>query len=131
MKRYMPHVTRQQGFVVLTTVIILSVVLILIAQALSTAGYFQRRGLLDFQFKELSYWVARSCADRAVFKLTGDLDYAGNETAIIGSYQCEIGSVTQDGANSVVHVVGTAESTLTKLKIVADSDGNIISFSEE
>ena len=120
-----------RGFVVLTTVIILSVVLILIAQALSSSGYFQRRGLLDFQFKELSYWMARSCADTALSKLSADLDYAGNETITIDQYQCTIQSITVQGTNSIIKTNATVDQSTTKLKITTDGDYNIISFTEE
>ncbi len=131
MKRYTLHVTRQNGFVVLTTVIILSAVLILIAQALSTSGYFQRRGLLDFQFKELSYWMARSCADRALSKLSNDLDYAGNETLTIDQYQCTIQPITTQSGNTIIKTNATVDQSATKLKVTTDGDLNVISFAEE
>ena len=122
---------KNRGFVVLTTVIILSVVLVLIAQAMSTSGYFQRRGLLEFQFKELSYWMARSCAEQAYAKIETDLDYAGGETVTIGQYQCTIQPITTAGTNTIIRTTATVAQSATKLRITTDWDLNIISFAEE
>lgn len=127
----MLYALQQKGFAILTAVIILSIVLVLIAQGLSTSGYFQRRGLLDFQFKELSYWLARSCADVAYYKLENDLDYPGNETLTIDQYQCTIQPITTESGNTVIRATATVDQSTTKLKLTTDDELAIISFAEE
>ena len=127
----MIHYSKNSGFVVITSVIILSVVLIIIAQTLSTTGYLQRHGILDFEFKELSYFVALSCADRAIFKLSDDLDYTGNETAQVDTYQCTISPFTTEGSNTIIRTQATVNNSTTKLKVTTDVYLNIVSFAEE
>ena len=120
----------QKGFVVLTSVIILSVVLLLVAQALSTAGYFQGSGSVGFESKELSYTLAYSCLDRAYTKLWEDFDYTGNETLTIGEYSCAILPLTTTGDLSTIQSQATSSGSTTKLKMIVDQDFNITSFQE-
>ncbi len=124
-------IRQNNGFIVLTSVIIMSVILIIVGQALSTSGYFQRRGVLDTEFKEQSYFLALSCADRALFKMSNDLDYVGNETLHIKTYQCTIDPITTQGGTTTIHTKATVDRSTTKLKLTTDEYLNLISFGEE
>ena len=121
---------KKNGFVVLTSVIILSVVLLLIAQAVSTSGYFQSSGSLDFEFKELSYSLALSCIDRAYYNLNQDLDYAGNENITITGYTCHIDPVVLQGSDTTFQSSATAGTSTTKLKMTIDQNFAITAFQE-
>lgn len=122
---------QQDGFIILTAVIILSIVLLLLAQTLSTAGYLQRRGISDFEYKEQSYYLALSCADKALYKLDNDLDYVGNETFTIKTFTCTIDPITTEGVNTVIRTWAVVGQSKTKLKITTDAYLNIVSFAEE
>ena len=121
----------QEGFLVLLSVIILSVVLLLIAQQLSTSGYFQGEGALDFEQKELSYFTAFSCIDRAWYKMTQDLDYAGGETLQIGDQSCTISALAASGTDTIIRASATAGGSTTKLKMVVNQYLAFVSFTEE
>ena len=120
-----------KGFIVLTSVIILSVVLLLIAQSLSMSGYFQSEGSLNFESKELSYFTAYSCLDRAWYKMSQDLDYAGGETLSIGNNTCTISPFTTQGTDTVIRTSSTAQGATTKLKMVVNEFFTFVSFQEE
>ena len=120
-----------KGFIILTTVIILSVVLLLIALAISTSGYFQSSGALDFEFKELSYSLALSCIDRAYYNLSQDLDYVGNETISISGYTCHIDPVIVEGFETILKTSATAGTSTTKLKMSIDQNLAITAFQEQ
>ena len=122
---------QRQGFIVITAVIVLSIILILIAQTLSTTGYLQSSNGLNFEFKELSYYTALSCMDHALFQATQDLDYAGNETLTIGNYQCTVAAFTTQSTNIIIRTSATTETSTTKLKMVVDQYLAIVSFTEE
>lgn len=122
---------KDQGFIVITSVIILSVVLLLLAQSLSTSGYYQSSNTLDFEFKELSYYAAISCLDRAQFELNQDFDYAGGVTIDLGDYNCTIDPITISGSNTIVKSSATVENSTTKLKMILDIYYNITSIHEE
>lgn len=136
--RYMLHVTRHKGYIVLTSVIILSAVLLLIAQTLSIGGYFQRRSITDFEYKEASYFSALSCVDRVVYKLSDDLDYLGNETFQIGSNTCTVSSITTVAnpscTNPGTYLKFIASSTVsnhtTNLTVVLDLYNAVACLSE-
>ena len=115
----------------MTSVIILSVVLLLIAQALSTSGYFQAEGSLHLEQKEFSYSIAYSCIDRAWYKMSQDLDYAGGETLPIGDFTCILQPLASEGTNIVVHASATVNGATTKLKLVVNEFLTFVSFKEE
>lgn len=121
----------QHGYIVITSVIILSVVLLLLAQTLSGSGYFQRWGAAEFEIKERSYALAQSCIDKAIYGLSNDLDYVGNETVRIDKYQCIISPITTVGENSTILTQATVGSSTTKLKMVVDLYLDVVSFEEQ
>ena len=120
MTRYTLHVTRNSGFVVLTTVLVLSVVLLLLAQTLSTAGYIQGSGALHFGLKEQSFALARSCLDRGYYNLSQDLDYTGNETLTMGTATCHIDTIITQNGESTITSSATVEQNTTRLKMVVE-----------
>lgn len=131
---------KKNGFVVITSVIVLSVVLLLLAHALSISGYFQAEGALDAELKELSYFTAYACIDRALYKLSQDLDYTGDETLPIGAYTCTIQPLTTEqssggGAGSptdtIIRASATTNGASTKLRMVVDEYLAFISLTEE
>ena len=120
----------QQGYIVLTSVIILSAVLLILAHTLSTSGYLQRKGTLEFEFKEASYFIALSCTDHALAKLLQDFEYPGNETLTIDTKTCHIDPIEFEGQNTVIETSATVEDSETNLTTVLDQDFAIISFQE-
>lgn len=122
---------KQSGFIVLTSVIVLSVVLLLLAQTLSTSGYFQRQGTLEFEFKEESYFLALSCADHALAKLFQDFEYPGNETLTVNESTCHIDPITYSGSDTIIQTYSTVSTSTTKLKTKLDADFTVISFQEQ
>lgn len=126
----MIHTKQQQGYIVLTAVIILSVVLLMLAHTLSTSGYFQRKGTLEFEFKEASYFLALSCTDRALAKLLQDFEYPGNETFTIDEETCHIDPIEFEGQNTIIETSATVGASETRLTTVVDQDFTIISFQE-
>ena len=127
MNNYKP----QKGYIVLVSVIVLSAVLLLLAHALSTSGYFQRRGISEFEFKEESYFAALSCTDRALAKLFQDFEYGGDETIIIGSQTCHIDPIEIDDLNTIIITSASVEENMTRLETVLDQDFMILSFQEQ
>lgn len=115
----------------LITVIVLGIIILLLAQTLSTTGYFQRHGTLEFQSKELSYALAMSCLDKAMYSLSNDLDYTGGETVTLGGYQCTISTITYSGSNSTIITSATANGSSTTLKLVVDLYLDVVTFAEQ
>jgi len=124
-----------KGFVVLISVVILSVVLLMIAQTLSLSGYFQGLSIISFESRERSYALAYSCLDRAYANLWQDFDYLGNETIVIGDYTCIIDTllyveISPTEVNTIIESYATVDSVTTTLQMTIDPDFNILSFKE-
>ena len=120
-----------QGFIVLTSVIILSIVLLMIAQTMSSSGYFQRQGTVEFESKQFSYVLAQSCLDHALYNLSNDLDYAGNETFTVSGFTCTVDPITTQGDNTTIQISSTVRTSTTKLKMVVDLYLDVVSYREQ
>lgn len=120
-----------KGYIAIISVIVLSVVLLVLAQVLATAGYFQGSGSNGFEAKERSYFTALSCVDRAIYNLAQDLDYAGNETIAIGDYRCALEPITLQATTTIIRATATTDGSTTKLKVTLDDFLNITAFTEE
>jgi hypothetical protein len=88
---------KQGGYIALTSVIIISLLLITIITALSSVNYFSRYNILENEFKERSLGLAEACVDYAFAKLAANSSYTGNETVAIGTDTCKVVQVASNG----------------------------------
>ncbi len=111
----------KNGYIAITTSIILSLMVMVVAIALGSANLFTRLDVVDFYNKQTSYGVARSCLNDALLKLAGNPGYAGNETVNISYWQCTIQAITAVGANKVIkaHAAVNGATTNLQLTVVA------------
>ena len=124
---YKPY---SSGFVALTSVIIFSAVLMIIAASLSIAGYFSRSSIGESEGKEISYFLAFTCLDQAYYKLSNDIDYQGNETLTIDSYQCQILPIVYQSPNTIITATANVASRSSELELIIDGVLNPVSFKE-
>jgi len=68
-------INKQQGFVALLSVIIISFVLVLVATTLSFTGYFTRFNILDSESKKRSESLADACIEQARLELAVDANF--------------------------------------------------------
>lgn len=91
------------GYIALTSVIIISLLLITVSAALSSANYFSRFNILENEYKSKSYGLAESCVDFAVSRVIADSGYAGgNEQINVGSDNCTVVSVSAGYPKNIV-----------------------------
>src|SRR5687767_5360098 len=89
---------RQQGYIALTSVVVISALLLSLTATMSLAGFSSRFNVLDSEFKTMSNFLASACVDTAILKLIDNLSYAGGETITVDTGQtCEIVSVDDTG----------------------------------
>lgn len=120
------------GFIVLISVVIISVLLMAVTFALSFAGFFSRFDILDAENKERSIGLAEACADTALLKIAQNPAYSPtNEIISIGPYNCTIVSVDTMGGQKTIKVKAIIQKSHTNLKIVANSsDLTVVSWEE-
>ena len=133
------HLNLQSGYIALTSVIIISLLLITITAALSSANYFNRTNILENEFKIGSGNLAEACVSYARAKLAADqVNYAGNELLVpVGTDACSVISVMPTGAvwpktirTQGVYPRNQAEESYTNLTVVLNSDFSVNSWEE-
>lgn len=127
------------GYIALTSVIIISLLLITITAALSVANYFSRFNILENEFKIRSDNLAEACVSYARAKLIADPNnYAGNELSVpVGVDTCSIISVTPTGGSwpktiktQGIYPRNQAQASYTNLLVVLNGGYSINSWQE-
>lgn len=119
-----------KGYLAITTSIVLTLIVILVALALGTRVFLARFDTENFENKKLSYFSAKSCLEIALLKLSAG-SYAGNETIAIGDYQCDILPIETVPSEITIKSQAIINNKNTNLKLVVDSYNlSTISFEE-
>ncbi len=94
MKNYL---SKEEGYIALMSVIVISAILLLISTATSFKGYYGRYGVLETEFKKESQNLAEACADQAILELAKNVNFQGDATSTISSkYECYIYPITKN-----------------------------------
>lgn len=125
-------ICRQNGYIALTSAIIITILLLAITVSLGFSGFFTRFNILDSESKERSLALAEACIDKAMLNIAQNLLYNPiNETVAIESDQCKIVSVTASGNQRTIKTQAVVNKSYTNLKIVINADTfSIISWEE-
>lgn len=118
------------GYIAITTSIVLSFLVLVIAIALGSSSLFSRNNNLNFSYKKTSNYVSRTCLEYALLELAVDSGYVGGEIKTIDSHQCSIVSVT--GVDpKVIRASSTIRGVTTNLELtVNESDLSTVSLEE-
>lgn len=109
------------GFIAITSALVISAVLLLIAIGGSFNGFYSRINGINAENKERSYQLARACVSHALLLLAENQDFSGDATTTLSSTgeTCYVSSVATTGSysNEEVHFstrsyVGSAYTTL-------------------
>lgn len=113
---------KENGYIAITTAIIVSFIILIIATTLGTSALLSRMNELDFSYKKITYYASRSCLDYALLKLASDINYLGNETVPIGSYNCVLSAIEDSGNNKILRskVQDSYSGATTNLKLTLD-----------
>jgi hypothetical protein len=120
----------EQGYIALTTVIILGVTLLVAVLGFGFIIFFNRESTTQAILKDDSYFAARACIEQALLNLTADSAYTGGENISVSSNQCTISSVAQDGENYLIITTATIERSTTTLELTVDGILDVVSFVE-
>lgn len=112
----------QKGYVALTSVIFMSLLLVTITVVLSIINYYSRYNILESEYKERSVAQAESCIDKAVYNvLTGVVVTYPKTYSDLG---CTVESAVVAGSNFNVLVTGNYQASKTKLQVQLNSANN-------
>lgn len=110
-----------KGFIALTSSIIISALILIIAFTLSLSTFFGRFNVLNAGFKEISYGLAEACADTALLKLAQNSSYGGNETINVDADTCLILPIESLTGQKIVKTKADFRGAVTNIKITASS----------
>lgn len=114
---------KNHGFIALVSVIIVSLILTVVVFALSFGGFSLRFNILGSEFKEISFFSAKSCRDIAILKLSVNNSYlprlGGDDIFLSDSKDgltCKIVSIFLQGGETVVETSAEFEKARTNLR---------------
>lgn len=121
----------QKGYIAITTSVILSFVVFVVAASAGSASLFSRNNNLNFSFKKTSYFVSKSCLDYALLQIALNSNYAGDDTIMIDTYQCTIQTIETSGSNKIIKSRAQISGATTNLRLtVVASDLSTVSLEE-
>ncbi len=120
----------QAGYIALSSVIIISLLLVTITAALSLVSYYSRFNILESEYKQRSVALAQSCVDYAFSQLVVNPNYSGNECLNFSSNNCKVVSVTAGSYPKTIQSQAQYEKSYTNLSIVTNSSFQIQSWQE-
>lgn len=109
-----------KGYLAITTSIILTLIVVLVALALGVRVLLSRFDTENFENKKLSYFLSQSCLETALLKLSGG-SYDGNETVNIDGYQCLILPIEANSSQIIIKARALVNEKTTNFKLAVDS----------
>ncbi len=115
-----------QGYIVLTSVIIISVILIAITTALSYVNYFSRFNVLKTEYKEKSTALAEACVAYAKTRLSSNLNYNPNNEVVLlssnASDTCTVASITNAPPNKIIKTQSQYQKAFTNYSVTINAN---------
>src|SRR3989344_8609135 len=109
------------GYIAITVSIILSVIVVAIAIAFGSSNLLTRSDFLDFNNKQLSFSIARSCLNYALLRLAENSNYVGNDILNISEQQCTISPIETSGSNKIIKVKAQISGATTNFRLTVNS----------
>jgi len=113
------------GYIALISAILISVSLLVMVVAVSFEGFYSRFSVLESEQKEISAYLAESCVNTAILKISQNEDYTGGETILIGGHNCKIVNVDKSGSfneKRIIQTQGSMGAAFTNLQVQIDYD---------
>ncbi|MBI5401623.1 hypothetical protein HZB05_02220 [Candidatus Wolfebacteria bacterium] len=121
----------RNGYLALTSAIIISILILTISLSLEFSGFFARFNILDSEYKEKSLALADACADKALLKIIQNASYSGSETITIGNNLCNILPIETLSNQKTIKTSAVYQNAASNIKVIINmTDFSIISWEE-
>lgn len=126
-------IKQSQGFIALTSVLILSAIFLSLAISTTLSVITATGTNTAFRERDVARYMARGCMEYALMQLERNLNYQGNEVILIDDEECEILPITGAGninrvlevksiiGAHVYHIVSEIE-TISPIMVVKTSE---------
>jgi hypothetical protein len=113
-----PHFKSRDGYVALTTILIVASVTLIIAVGLSLRSIGESQMSFAEESSHRALALANLCAEKALMKLEDTFNYSGSESINIGENSCDILSIEGSGnTNRIVKTQSTVSNHTRKVKL--------------
>lgn len=112
---------KKNGYIALTISMVMALFVMILAISFGSSSLFTRTNVVNYADKQLSYFVARSCLNHALFQLANSLSYDGNETIQVSSNSCVLSTITTSGNNLTIQAKAQIGSAVTNLKLIVEN----------
>ena len=82
--------------------LVISAVLLSVSISVASRALSGSEAEIALSARDQARFYAEGCVDYALMQLRTDLSYAGNESILIGDGDCEVFSIEDDGAGTLV-----------------------------
>ncbi len=121
----MKLLTSRQGFIALTSVLILLAFMLVLTIGLSLTSFVSRGTASGSYYKEVSRALAESCIQKALLNLAASSTYAGRETITVATSTevdtCSIGSITASSTQTLIQASSTFQGAVTNLRATVNT----------
>lgn len=109
----------QKGFIALTSILIIGALILVISVGLSLRSVSEAQISVSEQESHVALALANLCAETALMKLEGILNYNGNEMVDVDGVSCDIMNIEGSGnLNRTVKAKSTVSGYAKKVKVV-------------
>ncbi len=123
--------SKKNGYIALTSIIILSLILESIVLNSSLSGYFVQRNVLQTEYKEKSFYQAQSCVAEAILKLVQNNFYRDPISINFSNYSCSIDKIELQNQQFIITTSSNVQGFITILETKINSeDFSVITFRE-
>jgi len=110
----------KQGYIALTSAIILVLIVMTVAVMFSHSNFLGRFDSLGLEQKDISREAAQGCLEYARLKLKYGA-YSGNETINVGSSTCSVLGIQLVGGNRIIQATASQGNRTTNLELTVVS----------
>ena len=121
----------RNGYIALTSIILISSILITIVTVLSYSAFFERSNILEDEYKERSLVLAEACIDVALLKIANMHTYTGNEQITIGNDSCLIRPIQLIGNQKIIETTAIFRNMHSNMRVIVDSANLSVNSWEE
>ena len=111
-----------QGFIALSTVLVLSAIFLSIGIGMTTIASFNAQNNLSVYFGNKAHILAEACTEYALYNLRESSDYQGNENLQIDGETCEILVIGGSGnTDRTIQVQSTVSDFTKRIEVVVEA----------
>jgi len=112
-------ILRNRGFIALTAVLVLSAIFLSFSITVITHALTGSDQALSVLARDKAQFVTESCLEYALLKLPQSLNYAGNESILVGDETCEILRMIETGNSTrIIQAQSTVSGYTYRAEVV-------------